>query len=610
MESYSPPLTLNTQITTGSPDNSQDTLNTECPGNNRDVLKSAPNNTISGDEVTDSTEEASETPPPDSTHLSSSFDNVVTFSTFHPAPTKQGESAAATNPLSQQPRHQEPPSVGQDSRTEEDTTDSEWVQPEQSQDVTESRKHPAEGQEGEQQFQHTPKKVPPPVPVRGSSVLQSPTLTEADKNKMSLGQTERASKESPSHSERDGDKSPAQKDGGGSESLIEPSVQQPPTDALHVKGQEPHRSVKRLPSLKERKKKLEAQMTASSFQPSSGGKPGRLMINEALEAAAVSVPMPPSQHPLLVKRQEEAAARAREERESREERERQAREEKMEKEKLNRRFPFKRSWKGKKQQQQQQEEEPSQKEQQKRLSMSCSEKEELENVFKQLTHSRPTSPDPPEMKLSEEVVDGVTVAPGEKEPSPPTPEPALSGTHSPQTTPPDPAQVKPAGSPRSSTLDRASNPPPSSSPPSLPGSIDRRTWQSSRGNSRPGTLERPRPGSRPGTLERKPPPPPSSQPPPVPAEVRNKSQRLASMGSSIGFSGGRMELVDLIPGVPRQTLTNLTPSQSSSSSSTSPQRRYTTAAAGGGGGGSSGGPINVKRNVRERKSTIRRGQSH
>ena len=108
---------------------------------------------------------------------------------------------------------------------------------------------------------------------------------------------------------------------------------------------------------------------------------------------------------------------------------------------------------------------------------------------------------------------------------------------------------------RSRTLDRHTPKPPSSSPPSLPGSIDRRTSS----NSLTNTLERQRPGSRPGsrpgTLERKHPPPPTSQPPPPVLSEARKPAYSKPRSMSAAFTGGRMDLADLIPGVNRQALT-------------------------------------------------------
>lgn len=110
---------------------------------------------------------------------------------------------------------------------------------------------------------------------------------------------------------------------------------------------------------------------------------------------------------------------------------------------------------------------------------------------------------------------------------------------------------------RSRTLDRHTPKPPSSTPPSLPGSIDRRTYPHS--NSLTDTLERQRPGSRPGsrpgTLERKHPPPPTSQPPPPVLPEARKAAYAKPRSMSVAVTGGRMDLADLIPGVDRRALT-------------------------------------------------------
>ena len=181
----------------------------------------------------------------------------------------------------------------------------------------------------------------------------------------------------------------------------------------------------------------------------------------------------------------------------------------------------------------------------------------------------------------------------------------------------------------SNTLERRIPKPPSSSPPSLPGSIDRKRWHQCRrssrhrgGRSRLGTatddktpphyssLDRLRPGSarsasscsgsRSGTLERKtpPPPPPTSHPPPIPASVDNRRAHMAppppvssnrsSSGSSIGPSAGRMELAELIIGVSRHSL-----SDQSSSSSPHQHKPDTTDTA--------SGPINIKRKLTLKK---------
>ena len=141
---------------------------------------------------------------------------------------------------------------------------------------------------------------------------------------------------------------------------------------------------------------------------------------------------------------------------------------------------------------------------------------------------------------------------------------------------------------QSNTLERCTLQPPSSSPPSLPGSIDRKALRQP--NSRSSTLERSRPcsrpGSQPGTLERKSLPRPTSQPPPIPGDGRKEQSKTRT--GSVGFTGRRMELVDLIPGVSPQILT-VQPGDTSTS--TKGGRAINVA----------GRPINVKR-----KSTVKK----
>ena len=384
--------------------------------------------------------------------------------------------------------------------------------------------------------------------------------------------------------------------------------------------------LKHVPSLKDRKKQLEAQMTASStpanpLQLADHTHPGRLVIQEELKG--VSGGMPATQHPLLLKRQEETAAREREEREreerEREERERLTREMREKEEKAKGRFIFRRSRKGKgadagtegilKEQ--------------RRRSMPISEQDELQSKFKHITQSKPSSPgaEPSpnttaerereeedererlakekelrewEMREREEVCKrGLPPHPPEANIPPSLPQQPLAteqNSPSPHThlasLPEHPLESQPVpptarNGYRSSTLDRRTPKPPSSSPPSLPGSIDRRTWRHS-GNLT-NTLERQRPGgsrpgSKPGTLERKHPPPPTSQPPPpVLPEVR-KTAYPKARSMTVAFSGGRMDLADLIPGVNRRALTR---------TMTDPGGDYTHSA--------TFGPSNVKR---------------
>lgn len=188
--------------------------------------------------------------------------------------------------------------------------------------------------------------------------------------------------------------------------------------------------------------------------------------------------------------------------------------------------------------------------------------------------------------------------------------------------------LKTTSNTRSRTLERCIPKPPSSNPPSLPGSIDRKTWQHQstrttlerlRPGSRPGTLDRKLSttqsntlearsrcgnrhgsfsGSRQGTLERKTPPLPTSQPPPIPTTTAEETTRehnnnqqpfiISRSNNNIGQMAGKLELVDLIPGVPRHVLTEhpipITSHQHENGAS---------------------GPINVRR--KERKLTLKKG---
>ena len=707
VESCSPPLTLSDKITTESPNCSQDVPNSG-PENSSGVEQLLVTDSATTAITGSGAVEQQQAPPTDSTHnRHTSFENVATFSTFLPdtsscetsnkgsisppppclsAPAKSGEAAQETISGSK----------------EDDVADTD-TQP-QLAELHEKRK---ERGKRPPQLTELPssvvdnkreeKKKPPPVPVRGSSILQSPTQKEKDED---LSPTRVFTQEA------------------GTNSSTAAAA-----DVVCESSESPQHELERLPSFKERKRMFEAKMvgtSSSQTQASSPGeKPGRLVIDEGLGAAA-SGGLPPTQHPLILKRQEEAAARAREEQE-REERKRQAREEEKEKEERgkSRRFPFRRSRKSKRE-----ERESAQKEQNRR-SMSNLEKEELETVFKQVTQSQPGSPShpvspvlptssgspshpvlptssgspshpvlptssgapshpvspvqptssgapshpvlptssgspshpilptssgspshpvlptssgapshpvspvhcdpPPETREGEQqsVAEGgghkdeEVISKKETDKKCSDCEPSLTGP--PVNSPPPTVLVsdcrpKLNRSTRASTLDRNTKPPPTSIPPSLPGSIDRRTWNSPFSNTN--NLERPQsgscpgsrsgshPGSHQGSLDRRTPPPPSSQPPPVPSEAKreqssSKPQRMASVGS-IGFSGGRMELADLIPGVSRHTITNSTPSQPSPPSPSSPsgqERRGTV----------SSGPINAKRSAKERRATFRKG---
>ena len=561
----------------------------ESPNNQQDLPSSVPDTTTSVTGADKKAPENATTAESSSNNPNSPFDDVISFSTFHPAPSSRGEPANVENTSPSVLQSPEPPQAAPVDEGKQSqlvgTSDggSQQIQP-----------------NGSEQRETGQGRAPPPVPVRGSSVLvmtAEPLQGEREESAKSPSQLEPVRTE---------EISTAVSSGGslGNEDLSEA-----------------RRKLKRIPSIQERKRRLEAQVnTAGTPQSQSAGeKPGRLVISEAL--GGVSAGMPGSQHPLLVKKQEEAAARKREEREREEqerlEMEKKEKKEKEERERITRRFPFKRSVKGKKE-----EKGMEAKEQENRRSMTESERDELQNAFQRVIKSRPTSPESHSLALVEEgqlemqspaekkdreeeetrkeevdegKVDEEVTRPAvtNADPAPQPPPPTCQ--------PPPPPPPRSGGSSRSSTLDRTTKPPPSSSPPSLPGSIDRRT----RHGSKPSTLERTsRSGSRPGTLERKnPPPAPTSHPPPVPEDVRKEQQtrcqRLPSVAGH-GFSGGRLELADLIPGVSRRVLTEQTPS----SSSTSPPRRYTIT---NGQAGPSPGPINAKRSVKERRSSSRRG---
>jgi hypothetical protein len=558
-------------------------ITNESPNNSQDVPSSVPDTTTS---VTGAEKKAPENATTAESSSNNPFDDVISFSTFHPAPSSRGEPAKVENTsLSVLQSPEAPLAAPVDQSPLVGTSDVEY---QQIQPNCSEQRETGQG------------RGPPPVPVRGSSVLQmtpEPLQGEREEKSPSELRTEEIS---------------TAVSGGGSLGNEDLS--------------EARRKLKRIPSVQERKRRLEAQMNAAGTpqSQSAGEKPGRVVISEAL--GGVSAGMPGSQHPLVLKKQEEAAGRKREERE-REEQERLEREkkEKEERERITRRFPIKRSVKGKREEKGKKEA----KEKENRRSMTESERDELQNAFQRVNKSRPTSSEQtsPHRPLAvvgegqlelhrpakteekeprkEEVDEGkvdkevaqpaVSNAVSNADPAPQPPPPSLQ--------PPPPPPPRSGGSSRSSTLDRTTKPPPSSSPPSLPGSIDRRTWH----GSKPSTLERTsRSGSRPGTLERKnPPPAPTSHPPPVPEDVRKEQQqqtrckRLPSVAGH-GFSGGRLELADLIPGVSRRALTEQTPS----SSSTSPPRRYTIT---NGQAGTSSGPINAKRSVKERRSTSRRG---
>ena len=155
--------------------------------------------------------------------------------------------------------------------------------------------------------------------------------------------------------------------------------------------------LKRLPSLKDRKKQLEAKMITSNSsahppQPADHAQPGRLVIQEELKG--VSGGMPATQHPLLLKKQEENAAREREEREERErterereERERLAREMREKEEKPKGRSIFRRSRRDKGPDTSTE----SVSKAQRRRSMPISEQDELQMKFICITQSKPSS---------------------------------------------------------------------------------------------------------------------------------------------------------------------------------------------------------------------------
>lgn len=375
-----------------------------------------------------------------------------------------------------------------------------------------------------------------------------------------------------------------------------------------------HSELKDLPSLKDRKEQLQANMTdsnPSSPQSSDHVEPGRLVIHEALKG--VSPGMPAAQHPLLRKKREDTATKEREEEQGRLSRE--------EKEKAKKRFSFMgpKTKKGKGVDiPTNSRPDPTPSKEQRRRSMPVSEQDELQNVFKHITLNRLSNPADPlpqthtettvtenkdeeqgglvrdEAETEKEEADNPGFSLRPSQPAPPNspsspPQEPLTKPTTPviqlKSLPEHPMETELASlsSSRPSTLERCTPKPPSSSPPSLPGSIDRRTRR--QGNSQNNTLERQsRPGSRPGTLERKTPPPPTSQPPPVPTEIRKENTKSARTPntSSIGFSGGRMNLVDVIVGVDRDVLTKSvaqSPLMTTASSSTPHQS----------------GPINVKR---------------
>ena len=375
-----------------------------------------------------------------------------------------------------------------------------------------------------------------------------------------------------------------------------------------------HSELKHLPSLKDRKEQLQAKMTDSNPpypQSSEHVEPGKLVIHEALKG--VSPGMPAAQHPLLQKKREDTATKERKEEQGKLSRE--------EKEKAKKRFSFvgPKTKKGKEADlltNSESRTDPTPSKEQRRRSMPVSEQDELHTMFKHITLNRLSNPDPlpqthtettvrenkdeeqeglvrDEAETEKEETDnpGFSLQPSQPAPnSPPSPpqEPPTKLTiplNQLKSLPEHPMERELASlsSSRPSTLERCTPKPPSSSPPSLPGSIDRRTRR--QGNSQNNTLERQsRPGSRPGTLERKTPPPPTSQPPPVPTEIRKENTKSARplVTSSIGFNGGRMNLVDVIVGVDRDALMKTVaqpPSITTASSSTPHQS----------------GPINVKR---------------
>lgn len=373
-----------------------------------------------------------------------------------------------------------------------------------------------------------------------------------------------------------------------------------------------HSELKHLPSLKDRKEQLQAKMTDSNPpfpQSSEHVEPGKLVIHEALKG--VSPGMPAAQHPLLQKKREDTAIKEREEEQGRLSRE--------EKEKAKKRFSFMgpKTKKGKEMDPlTNSRTDPTPSKEQRRRSMPVSEQDELHNMFKHITLNRLSNPDPlpqthtettvrenkdeeqeglvrDEVETEKEETDnpGFSLQPSQPAPNSPPSLPQEPPTK--LTTPlnqlkslpehPMETELASLSSSRPSILERCTPKPPSSSPPSLPGSIDRRTRR--QGNSQNNTLERQsKPGSRPGTLERKTPPPPTSQPPPVPTEIRKENTKSARppTTSSIGFNGGRMNLVDVIVGVDRDVLLKSVaqpPSMTTASSSTPHQS----------------GPINVKR---------------
>ena len=338
-------------------------------------------------------------------------------------------------------------------------------------------------------------------------------------------------------------------------------------------GRATHKELKRLPSIKEKKAQL-AKMIDTASKPSHPEKhPGRVVIADVLKGVPAGLPVN-QQHPMLIKKQEEAAARERVVREreeqdrleremarQKEQREKQEREieekrvrEKEEK-RRSRRFSFKRKPKKEKERVKGVDSGttepvslPPTSTEQRQRSMSAQEQKELQSKFKHITHhnqsSTPSDTDPPSLSQAPRA---------EQNDSPDSQSQHLQTPH------------VHTNSSRSSTLDRTAPKPPSANPPSLPGncygSIERTSRQ--RSTCRTDTLERQVPsqpssglGSQQGTLER--PPPPTSQPPPVPLEVkRGQAQpkpRSVSVGS-IGLNGGRIDLAEVVLGVERSVLT-------------------------------------------------------
>ena len=332
-------------------------------------------------------------------------------------------------------------------------------------------------------------------------------------------------------------------------------------------GRATHKELKRLPSIKEKKAQLEKMIDTGSKPSHPEKHPGRVVIADALKGVPVGLPVN-QQHPMLIKKQEEAAARERVVREreeqdrleremarQKEQRDKQERviEEKRVKEKeekrWSRRFSFKRKPKKEKERVKVVDSEttepvslPPISTEQRQHSMSAQEQKELQSKFKHITHhSTASDPDPPSLSQAPRA---------EQNDSPDSPSQHLQTPH------------VPTNGSRSSTLDCTAPKPPSANPPSLPGNCYGSIERTSR-TSRTDTLERQvpsqplsGPGSRQGTLER--PPPPTSQPPPVPLEAkRGQAQpkpRSVSVGS-IGLNGGRVDLAEVVLGVERSVLT-------------------------------------------------------